>query len=185
MSTSSWIIGILPLLAFAIADSFFGLKAGLISALVMAVIECIWTWFTFGELDQISIISLILIVALGAMAWKKKSPILFKIQPSIISLALGLWLIISWMLSEPVFVVMIKKYSEMLPIDVRQNIRNPIYLSFVELTTLTAGIGLLFHAGITAYAAFKLSNWWWIAIRGIGFYLCAFLAMLVARVMIS
>ncbi len=185
MSTSSWIIGILPLLAFAVADTFFGLKAGLISALVLAIIECIWTWVTFGELDQISIVSLLLIIILGGLAWKKKSPILFKIQPSIISLSLGLWLIISWIVGEPVFVMMINKYGAMLPIEIRQNIQNPSYLEFVALTTLTAGIGMLFHAAITTYAAFKLSNWWWIAIRGIGFYLCAFIAMLAARFMIS
>ena len=185
MSSSSWIIGLVPLLAFAILDSFFGLKTGLIAALVLAIAECVWTWISFGELDQISIVSLALIIILGALAWKKKSPIIFKIQPSLISFFLGAWLIISWSVGEPVFVAMIKKYAAMLPIDIRQNIQNPQYLAFISLTTLTTGVGMLFHAFATGYAAFKLSNWWWIAVRGIGFYLFAFISMLCARIMIN
>lgn len=185
MSSSSWIIGLIPLLAFAIADTFFGLKTGLIAALVLALIECVWSWATFGELDQISIVSLLLIIFLGLLAWKKKSPIIFKIQPSLISFFLGVWLIVSWFMDEPVFVAMVKKYAAMLPIDIRHNIQNPQYLAFISLTTLTTGIGMLLHAFVTGYAAFKLNNWWWIAIRGIGFYLFAFIAMLCARVMIN
>lgn len=185
MSSSSWIIGLIPLLAFAIADSFFGLKTGLIAAISLAVIECIWSWATFGELDQISIVSFLLILFLGFLAWKKKSPLIFKIQPSLISFSLGAWLIISWLMGEPVFVAMIKKYAAMLPIEVRQNIQNPQYLAFITLTTLTTGIGMLLHALATGYAAFNLNNWWWIAIRGIGFYLFAFMSMLCARLMIN
>lgn len=183
MSSSSWIFGFLPLLAFAIADTFFGLKTGLILALILAIIEAIWTWVSFGELDQISIVSLGLIILLGFYSWKKSTPIFFKLQPGLISLMLGFWLIISWFIGEPVFVVMAKKYAAMLPIDIRRNLQNPEYIAFISLTTLTTGIGMLFHATATTYAALRLNNWWWIAIRGIGFYFFALIAMLSAKLM--
>ena len=181
MNTASWLLGIAPLLAFAIADMFFGLKTGLIAALVFALIEAIWSWVSFGELDQISLLSLILIVIFGALAWRQNKPILFKLQPSIISFFLSLWLLISWFNDEPLFVAMALKYAELLPIEVQSMLKHPLYLRLLELVTLNTGIALLLHGILTAWAAYKLSTWWWIAIRGVGFYLFCFIAFLFAR----
>lgn len=89
MTNSMWVVGLLPLIAFAIADVFFGLKTGLVAAFTLAIIETTWTWLSFGEPDQISTLSIVLILILGILAWKKNSATLFKIQPSIISLFLG------------------------------------------------------------------------------------------------
>lgn len=185
MSTTSWLIGILPLLAFAIMDSFFGLKAGLLAALLLALVECIWTWISFGELDQVSVISLILIVAMGVLAWKKNSSLLFKLQPSIISMFMAIWLITSWILDEALFVAMALKYAALLPIEVQFSLKNPQYLATLRLATLTTGVGLSLHSIATALAAMYLSNWWWIAVRGIGFYAFCIGGMIAARVIIQ
>ncbi|MBH48864.1 MAG: hypothetical protein CME71_11915 [Halobacteriovorax sp.] len=183
MGSSTWIIGILPLLAFVLIDSFFGLKKGLIAAVILAIIEAIWTIVTFGELDQVTLISLILITLMAVLAWKKNSALIFKIQPSLISLIMALWLIISWSINDPLFVAMALKYAAMLPIEVRLSLKNPAYLEMLGLATLTTGIGLAFHAAATALAAYYLSNWWWIAIRGIGFYVFSLGGMFAAKLM--
>ncbi len=181
MGTSTWIAGLVPLLAFAIADMFLGFKKALIAAFVMAVLEAVWTQVTFGELDQITILSLVLIGLLGLWAWKKNSPLLFKLQPSFISVFLGGWLIISWLQKEALLVAMAQKYSHLLPSEVRTNLLHPGYLHLLDHTTLCVGIALLFHAGVTAWAAWRLGTWWWILVRGIGFYAFCFGAMLIAQ----
>lgn len=182
MTNSMWIAGLLPLIAFAIADVFFGLKTGLIAAFVLAIIEAGWTWMSFGELDQISLLSILLIVILGLLAWKKNSAVLFKLQPSIISLFLGGWLIFSWFNEDPLFVAMAHKYRELLPEQMVMALEHPFYLAFLARATLTTGLGLLLHALVTAWAAVKLNTWWWIAIRGVGFYGFCFLGMLLAKI---
>tara|TARA_R110000868_G_scaffold61524_1_gene186938 strand:+ start:48807 stop:49364 length:558 start_codon:yes stop_codon:yes gene_type:complete len=183
MTSTTWIIGILPLLAFVLIDSFFGLKKGLIAAVALALIEAIWTWVTFGELDQITLISLILITLMALAAWKKNSALLFKIQPSLVSLMMALWLMVSWSMDEPLFVAMAIKYAAMLPIEVQMRLKNPAYLQMLDLATLTTGIGLACHAAVTALAAYYLSNWWWIAVRGIGFYVFSLAGMFSAKLM--
>lgn len=185
MNTSSWLIGILPLLAFALVDTFLGLKSALIAALVLAVAEVAWSWHYFGELDQISILSLLLIAIFGYLSWKKGHPLLFKLQPSLISLILGLWLLISWLNNDPLFNAMAHKYAKLLPQQVQDSLSNPHYLELLERITLTTGTGLLIHAAVSAWAAWKLSTWWWLAIRGIGFYVFCFIAMIMAQISLS
>tara|TARA_R110000868_G_scaffold180754_1_gene421401 strand:- start:121 stop:678 length:558 start_codon:yes stop_codon:yes gene_type:complete len=183
MSSSTWIIGILPLLAFVLIDSFFGLKKGLIAAVLLALLEALWTIYTFGELDQVTLISLFLITAMAFVAWKKNSPLLFKIQPSILSLIMAIWLIASWFMDDPLFVAMALKYAAMLPVEIQMRMKNPNYLAMLGLATMTTGVGLAFHALATAVAAFYLSNWWWLAVRGIGFYVFSIAGMLAANLM--
>lgn len=181
MTTSTWLLGLIPLIAFAIIDSFFGLKKGLIAALVLAIIEAIWSYYTFHELDQISILSLGLIIIFGVIAWKTQKSIFFKLWPSLVSLAISLWLLVSYVNDQALFVAIALKYAHLLPIHVQDALNHPPYLAFLARSTLTTGVALLLHAVVTTWAAFKLSTWWWLAIRGIGFYLFCFIAMLIAQ----
>ena len=54
MNASSTILGILPLIVFVILDSFLGPKKALISAIVLAFVEAVYTIYTFGELDIVT-----------------------------------------------------------------------------------------------------------------------------------
>lgn len=182
MTNSMWIAGLIPLIAFAIADVFFGLKTGLIAAFVLAIAEGIWSWYSFGELDQISILSILLIALLGVLAWRRNSPTLFKLQPSFISLVLGIWLIVSWLSNDSLFVAMAQKYRDLLPEQVAYALNHPSYIDFLNRVSLTTGLCLLLHALLSAWAAIKLNTWWWLAIRGVGFYAFCFIAMLLAKI---
>ena len=181
MGTQSLIIGILPLLAFVIIDTFFNIKIALIFTVVLAIIEAVWTYYTFGGLDSITLVSFFLILLLSIFSYVKKNSFYFKIQPVIVSFLLGSYLLITYYFNDPFFVKLVHKYSDLLSNDHKLILKNPTNLRLLTRSSLTSGLGLIIHGLVTYVAAKKLSNWWWLAVRGIGFYLFMFLSFFVAR----
>lgn len=75
------LLGLLPLVAFAIIDSFFSLKAGLISAILLALAEIFYSFYQFGSLDSLTIISLVLVLLLAGCSFKTQNSLYIKLQP--------------------------------------------------------------------------------------------------------
>jgi len=179
---SGLLLGILPLLIFVIVDSFAGLKAALVCAVVFALIEAGASLYFFGELDLVTGFSVFLVILFSVAAYQKESQLIFKLQPVIVSWAIGLFLIISFYLDRPIIVEMMDKYGSKIP-QIAANLQNPLYRAWLHKTNHFMGYGLLAHGGVTLYAAFRMNNWWWIAVRGIGFYFFNFLAAILAAVL--
>ncbi len=185
MNYSSLLLGILPLLAFVIIDSVLNQKAALISAIILAVLEAIVSYILFHEIDLVTIFSLTLVILLAVTAYKQNSSFLFKMQPVILSLFLGAALVISYAYNKPILYMMMLKYQNQMPVQIKEQITHPYFIALFRLSTFTLGIALFVHALVTYIAAIKLSNWWWIALRGIGFYVLCFIAMMVANIIVS
>lgn len=184
MNWSFLLMGILPLLFFVIVDSFAGPKAALFTAIILAVGEAIFSFYLFGEIDSLTIFSLILVVVLAAVAFQRQNSLYFKFQPVILSAILGIILLTSYLINEPLLVSMATKYKDFFPPEQQQLVTHPQIIKMFEILTLNSAFAFFGHALVTAYAAWKLSNWWWIAIRGIGFYLFAFLSVIASRMML-
>ncbi|MFN8369658.1 MAG: hypothetical protein U0T83_03430 [Bacteriovoracaceae bacterium] len=106
-------------------------------------------------------------------------------QPVILSLFLGIALVVSYIYNKPILYMMMLKYQDQMPVQIKEQITHPYFIALFRLSTFTLGIALFIHAIITYIAAIKLNNWWWIALRGVGFYLLSFFAMLVANIIVS
>lgn len=184
MSSMAILFGILPLLIFVIVDSFMGLKAGLVAAIVMAFGEAGLSYYWFGELDKVTAVSFILVVAMGAVSLKTKSQIYIKLQPVVLGVVLAGVLLVTYFMGDPILVALMHKYASKMPPDIVSRIQHPLFVRMIALVHVHAGIGYLLHAALVGYAAFKLSNWWWIAIRGVGFYIVMFLATFTAQIQI-
>lgn len=171
-------MGLVPLVIFVVIDSFAGLKAGIISALLFALLEAGYTYWTMHKLDEITMISLGLVAVFGYLSYYYENPLIFKLQPVILGVMIGLAFLIMQYLDKPLMVMMANKYRELLPQPLQQNLANPFVLARLSKVSLYFGFGFLLHAGMVGYAAFWLSNWWWLAIRGIGLYVVMGLCML-------
>ncbi|MCB9061021.1 MAG: septation protein IspZ [Halobacteriovoraceae bacterium] len=188
MNYSVLLMGILPLLFFVIVDSFLGLKAGLFVAIAFAVAEAIYTYIVFGEIDSVTIFTLLTVFIFAWISFKKKSPIFIKMQPVIMSFILATVLITSFLMGKPLLYELMMKYKDQIikamPLF-ENNFGNPMYIVQLKISTCTLGVFLYLHAIVTAIAAFKMSNWWWIAIRGIGFYVFLFLSTIASALVIK
>jgi hypothetical protein len=192
MNTSVFLLGILPLLAFVIIDSFAGMKAALITAVVLALAEAGYSHFVLGQIDNVTIASFILVFLLAAQSWRSGSEKFFLFQPVILSGVLGTYLIVTYLMGSPLFLDFMMKYEDFfasymagLHQDVTKeqaiaSLHTEKAQKLFSLMSLTSGISLYAHAAAVAFAALKLNKWWWIVIRIVAFYLFAFIAVMVA-----
>ena len=185
MTSETLLLGILPLLAFVVMDSFFGLKTGLMAAILLAAIELFYTLSKFGTLDLITGLSVFLVFLMSYFAWKKDSEKLFLFQPVIMSFFLGSYLIFSYLISKPLFNEVYLKYGrDLMDQQQRTILESPLVQKQMALSSLTCGVMLYFHAALTWFAAIKLGKWWWIAVRGVGFYIFMLIGMFWAKAML-
>ncbi len=180
MEISNLLFGLLPLIIFVVIDSFAGIKMGIISAIIFAALEAGYTYYTTKSIDEITIVSCLLVAVFGVLSYYYENPLIFKLQPVILGLLLGIVFLVMQYLDKPLMVMMATKYRDILPAQLRENLANPFVLSRLSKVSLYLGFGFFLHAAGVAYAAFYLSNWWWLAVRGIGLYVVMGLCMLAA-----
>jgi intracellular septation protein A len=181
MNSFSLLLGILPLFVFVILDSFLGPKKAMISAIVCALGEFVFSLVYFKEVDTVSLVSLALLAVLSYLSFKTDNPRYFKYQPVILSWLFALVLFASTLLGKPILLAMMDKYQSFMPDQTRHLLREHFFRSLITKFNYCLGFSLIAHGALTAFAAHRLSNWWWLIIRGIGFYFFLFLAMVAAR----
>lgn len=181
MTASVLLFGILPLLAFVIVDSISGLKAGVIAGIVFAIGEAIYSIAVYGAIDELTIGSTALVLIFGFLSYKSKKDIYFKLQPVVLGVIFGAALLIMQALGKPLLVMMIQKYHMMFPEDMREILLDEATLLLMTRLSGIVGIGFLIHAALVAYSAFKMNKWWWLLIRGVGFYLMLIICMIIVQ----
>ena len=184
MESSNFFLGIAPLVVFVILDSFMSLKIALMSAILLAILEAIYTYINFGSLDLVTGFSLLLVSTLGALSYYKEDSIYFKYSPAILSTVMCFYFLFTYFIDEPLFVVMVEKYGSLFSDSQREMFKLPLMQRLLKMSTLTSGVGLFFHGIVTAYAAKKLSNIWWLVCRGVGFYVFLFISFICARILV-
>ena len=181
MTYSIWFL-IVPLLLFAIVDSFATMKTALIVAALGALGEVVFTYFYFGELDSFSVASVFLVLLMCSLAFLKDSRKIFYLKPALLSFGFGLYLTVTYLMGEYVLYDGYTKYSHLFDIDTQSlEILGPERIErLFKKASITTGIGLILHSIVATYAALKLSRWWWFAIAGLGSYVFLFVSMIFA-----
>ena len=131
----------------------------------------LYSLYFFGTIDELTVGSVLLVVIFGFISYKQNNPLFFKFQPVILGIVLGLVFLVMEVLNKPILVLMLNKYKYGFPEEAQQQLSNPFIQEALARTSFYLGWGLILHALLVAYAALKMSNWWWLIIRGIGFYL--------------
>ncbi len=181
----SLFLGLLPLIAFVVVDALLSIKAALLTTVFMAIGEAIWTYITFKELDSVTIFTLVSVLIMALISYKKQTPIFIKLQPAILSAVFATGLIVSYLINRPFILLMMEKYNGFAPTAMEQQLKTLLtqnwFRQMLVTNTWTMGVMLYVHGIVTTFAAFKLGNWWWLALRGIGFYIFLFASMILAR----
>lgn len=171
MSISIILLGILPLLIFVIIDSLFGMKKALIGALFAVALEAIISLYLFKTIDEVTITNFLLIIVFAIVSLRLKDPKYFKLQPTILSSLVALYLLITYMIGKPILFELFIKYKSTMVDLIAENptaanmMDHPIMGEIFKIGTLTMGIAHLAHALLTCWAALRLSNWWWFFMR--------------------
>jgi len=156
--------GFIPLFVFIIADEFWGMKVGLIVALVIGLGEMGFTWYQEKRLDRFVLLDTALLVALSGISLALENEIFFKLKPALIELILCAVLGVSVFSRVNIIGAMTRKYmkgvemNELQETLFKKNLRNLFYI-------------VLVHTALVFYSAFYMSKEAWAFISGGLFYI--------------
>lgn len=156
--------GFIPLFVFIIADEFWGMKVGLVVALLIGLGELIFTFIREKRLDRFVLLDTALLVALSGISILLENEIFFKLKPALIELILCSILGVSVFSPVDIIGSMTRKYMKGVEMNQAQealfkkNLRNLFYI-------------VLIHNALVFYSAFYMSKEAWVFISGGMFYI--------------
>lgn len=180
MESSTFWFGIVPVIAFVVLESFAGKRMAIVIALVLACAELVFSLVVYGAIDELTILAFVIVIIAGVISVKTGNDLYFKLQPALVSVATATaFFIYYYLLDRPLLTFMMHKYLPsmlaQLPAD-----RQALFEGTMRVLSRDFIFWFLLHAVLTAYAAVRLSKWWWFAIRVPGLYLMLFLATFIA-----
>jgi isopentenyldiphosphate isomerase/intracellular septation protein A len=157
-------IGFIPLLIFIVADEFFGLTAGLITAISYGILQAVFTYFKEKRIDKFVLFDTTLILLLGLISLILHNDVFFKIKPGLIELILVILLGVTAFSSNPILIRMTGRYLKGIEFSADQ--MSIMQKMMRRMFYLFSG-----HTILIFYAAFYLSKESWAFISGGLFYI--------------
>ena len=164
------LLDFVPLLVFVVIDSFSNARYAVVGAVAAAALEIGYSLYAFGEIDAFSYVSIALILLFGGLSFKFDNAVYFKFRPVAIGLALAATFLVSYAIGKPLLVIGVERYSEAIPPQFLPVLQLRHVQTTLHWASLYLGFGLIAQAGLVGWAALRLSSWWWLAIRSVGFY---------------
>lgn len=164
--------GFIPLFVFILVDEFWGIRAGLIAALIIGVAELIWIGLREKRFDRFVLFDTLLLLVLGGISILLDNAIFFKLKPGLVELILCAVLALSAFSKVNIVALMSKRYMK------------DMTLSGQQMAKMRRSLKLMFyvffaHTLLVFYAAFYLSDAAWAFISGGLFYILFGLVFLI------
>jgi isopentenyldiphosphate isomerase/intracellular septation protein A len=156
--------GFVPLFVFIIADEIWGMKVGIVVALLIGLCEMSYTFYREKRLDRFVLLDTAMLVALSGISILLDNDIFFKLKPALIELILCVILGVSVFSPVNIIGAMTQKYmkgvqmNEVQELLFKRNLRNLFYIVIV-------------HTALVVYSAFYMSKEAWAFISGGLFYI--------------
>ena len=178
MSLALVLQGLLPLIVFAIVDIFASMRTAIIAAIIASVVEAAWGWYSYGEVDPTTWLSLGLILLMGFVSIKMRSDRLFKFQPVVMALVFAA--VLGWYQwqGNPLMVQMMPKVAALLSEAQRAQMSDPRFIHSMTRLDFLLIPSFLAHASLVAWAATSKTTMYWLVARGVGFYVLMAIAIL-------
>ena len=153
-----------PLLGFWLVEKYYGLHAGVIAAVVLALAEVIWVYYHERRLEFFAVFSAILVIVMGLISWQLESTVILRLKPAIIEGIFAALLLGSSLSGKPFLLIIARK-------QLGQTELPPLQLSYLRGVNWRVGLLFLLHTLVTVYAALMLSMDAWAFVKGVLFYL--------------
>ncbi len=153
-----------PLIGFWLIEQYYGLDAGVVAAIVLALGEVIWVYAKEKRFEPLASWSAVLVILMGIISWQLQSDVFLRLKPAIFEMIFALLFLISSILKKPFMLIMARKqWGDMALHSFQMN-----YLSGVNWRM---GVFFLLHVFMIIYASFFLSMNQWLFITGPFFYI--------------
>ncbi len=157
-------IGFIPLLVFILADEFFGTRIALITAVVTGLIEFLYYYIRFRQIEGFVLFDVGLIILMGGISILLDNDIFFKLKPALIELILVIMVGVHGFSKTPLLLLVSKRYMKDLTV-------NDLQLKMMRQLCRVLFIVLLVHIILIVYSAYFMSKAAWGFISGGLFYI--------------
>lgn len=158
--------GILPLVVYTVVEEIYGTHWGLITGLVLGVLEIVFEKILYKKVSTITWVVNALVIALGFVSLYMNDGIWFKLQPAFAEFIMVVILWGSLILKKPFLREMALKQNP--------NIQKYM-LEFLSSITFRLGFFFLLHCSLAVWAAYDWSTVNWALLKGVGLTLSTIL----------
>lgn len=164
MNTSSFLLNILPIILFVFIEIKYGLKAGIIAAILLGIGLAFWTYAQTGMFDNFLFLEIGFLIVLGAISIHMKNSKYFKFQPMVIGLCLTAYMLYLQIFAEPVLIHYLPMATAMQP-ELAEVLQQPQVLQLFATISLHLIPLFFFHALWVGYAAVYWGSMPWLLAR--------------------
>jgi isopentenyldiphosphate isomerase/intracellular septation protein A len=157
-------IGFIPLVIFIIADEIFGLKTALIVAVGTGIIEFVYYYIRFRQVEKFVAFDVFLLLVFATVSLLLENELFFKLKPAFIEFILAILLAIHAFSNKPLLIMMGKRFLKGIQFDEKQ-------LSLLRSISRILLLIVLLHTALIVYAAYFMSKEAWAFISGGLFYI--------------
>lgn len=162
-----WLITFAPLVIFVIADFYFGLRRGVLAAVVTALSACALIWIMTGALDVEALGAAAVMCVLGWVSIRVDNPLFFKLQPVLTGCAVVLYGAYTHIVGQPFLVRAWPTIEKMMPSGQFGFLGGSEGQAFLATLSLYVIVWTFLHSLLVAWAAIKRGNVVWIVIKGL------------------
>jgi intracellular septation protein A len=149
---------LVPLVAFYLVESWYGLRAGTIVAIVLAAIEVMWTRWRTGRVPRMTIFTAGLIVLLGGLSLYSEDERFVLYTPIAGDLIFAAVLALSTVTGSSLLEAGMREQDPEADL-------HPLEQRFLRQATQRFALNLLAHAGLTAWSV-DVSREMWLLVSG-------------------
>ena len=153
-----------PLIGFWLVEKYWGVIAGIVAAVVLAIGEVVWVYWRERRWEPFAVWSAILVIGMAILSWQLEDERILLLKPAILEGVFALLFLGSSIMGRPFMLLMARKQFGNMPMGDFQT----RYLSGVNWRV---GILFVIHTLVTVYAALYLSIDAWFWVKGLFFYI--------------
>lgn len=163
----------LPLILFAIATHYKGLKAGVFGAVLGVLILFAYDHITTGKVDTLTIVEGGLILFLGGVSVALNNEKYFKFQPTIVAVLIVIVFVYYEIKGTPFFISYIPHMERYFQVEnpsefskqALANLHSDVYRILAEKLSRVVPFVIALHGALMAYAALRLKLSHWLLLR--------------------
>lgn len=160
---SLFLFALLPLIVFYFVEATYGLKAGVIAAIIFGILEVSFEYLKTKKFDLMTISSTLLVIILGLISIYLENDAFIKIKPAILEMVFAIIFLSALFTKTPIMIIMAEKQFK-LTIE-----RTSFQFKYMKAMNIRMGLFFLVHTILTVYSALYMSTGAWMFIKGVLF----------------
>jgi len=171
-------MGVVPIIAFVLLDSFADKKKALWGALFLGAGEVAFSLYVIGGLDYLSLLAFAFLALFIFASLKTKNDVYFKSSGALMNLFFAVVLLgAKFLFDKNIFLDMAIKYKMIEMLRQSGQVVSEEWLAhYFTVVNQQLPWWLIGHSVLVIYAALKWNKWLWMAIRVPGFYVMLMIA---------